>query len=103
MTVLTLQCFVRGREDNWEAFCADLDIAVTGRSLVEVRTALNEAIDGYIKFALEQEPHVKNKLLARKAPWHVRASWKLRVVWHTLRSKPENEEIESRFDVTCPA
>ena len=43
-----LQCIAVGHGDRWEAFCPDLDLAVQGRSLEEVRRSLDKAVHLHI-------------------------------------------------------
>lgn len=65
-------CVAKGRENDWEAICLDLDIAVQGESFDEVRATLLSALRTYIQDAEAEAPHVRDQLLNRRAPWHVR-------------------------------
>lgn len=69
----SLKCFAHGGWGSWEAICVDLDIAVQGRSLEEVKGTLREAIAGYVHDAAQEAPEVRDRLLKRRVPWHVKA------------------------------
>lgn len=72
--------FIEGRGAQWEAFCFDFDIAVCGRSLEEVRVSLSEAVSAYVQEAKKEAPETREKLLKRRAPWHLKFRWALRGV-----------------------
>ena len=42
-------CYAHGHEGGWQAICVDLDIAVDGTSLQEVRASLATSIDLYLE------------------------------------------------------
>jgi len=98
-----LLCFAEGSGTHFEAICIDLDIAVTGRSLREVVDTLNAAVVSYVEDALKEEEATARALLSRRAPWHVRAYYKLRFMWHLATRRRRNGGEEASFDVACPA
>ncbi len=99
----TLYCVVRGRGSEWEGFCLDFDLAVQGRSLVEVMGLLKTAILEYID-AAEQEPEdIKKALLARRAPLKTLLLWKWRVAKWNLFGKKTAEDSTFGFPIPCRA
>lgn len=99
-------CFAHGREGSWEAICLDLDIAVHGRSLDDVRARLNEAIGEYVEIAMAEDPVNRDALLNRKVPRLVRANYRARYYLGYLlgrkRAKPDGDHTAG-FSLTCPA
>lgn len=69
-----LRCYARGHGGQWEAICLDLDIAISGRSLHEVRTLLNEAVRTYFEDVSKEAPDQRRRLLNRRAPLLTRLS-----------------------------
>lgn len=98
--MVELRCVAAGHDDQWEAFCLDLDLAVQGNSLEEVRNSLNKAVGMYVKSATAQPEPDRTRLLQRKAPLPVRLRWALLVFWHKLFS---HRDTADRFTVTCHA
>lgn len=96
-------CFAHGRDTDWEAICVDLDIAVQGESFEEVRALLREAIQTYIEDACQEPPEVRDRLLSRTAPWHVRLGLAAKVVVYTLFEKSRKREVQASFGLPCPA
>ncbi len=78
----TLRCYAEGRDGDWEAICFDLDIAVQGRSFVEVFNSLNEAINLYSKSVRALPEQERRRLLDRPAPLSLR----LKFLGHALRT-----------------
>lgn len=70
---LRLRCYAYGSGSNWEAICADLDIAVFGASAGEVETSLRTAIELHLETLADLPASEQRKFLVRQAPWHVRA------------------------------
>ena len=96
-------CVARGRANEWEALCLDLDIAVQGQSFDEVRNRLSDAIATYLEdAAVEAEPH-RTRLLTRRAPLSVRLLWAWRFSWAALRGRNPNSDSAVGFPVACPA
>ena len=98
-----LQCFAFGRDNAFEAYCIDLDIAVTGSSFSEVYELLNRAVATYVEDALNEEPAVTRQLLNRRAPWHVRVGMRLRFIAYMMLGRWNHGREEASFDVPCPA
>jgi predicted RNase H-like HicB family nuclease len=98
-------CVATGRENDWEAFCLDFDLAVQGKSFEEVRVSLGRAIDMYLSSALAEPEPIRSRLLARKAPFSVRLMWACRVFWSTLSihvTRRDSYPATVEF-VACPA
>lgn len=100
----TLLCYAKGTGDSWEALCVDLDIAVQGRSLEQVYTSLNEAIGTYLKDVLaEKDEKARFRLLHRRAPLIVRASYAVGALLHNLFRRGDGGGRQALFDLPCPA
>lgn len=93
-----LLCFAHGRDNEWEAICLDLDIAVQGRSYQEVYGLLSEAIQTYVEDAQSEDPDTAIRLLSRQAPLLVR----LRYMWDFLWSAVKARDAEARHGFTMP-
>jgi hypothetical protein len=98
-----LYCLARQHEDQWEAFCLDLDIAVQGRSLEEVTNSLNGAIATYVADALKEAPEVRKELLSRSAPLSARLAWAWPFIVRTLIDRNRDGDSTIGFQVACPA
>ena len=97
-----LRCYARGRADRWEAMCIDLDIAVEAGSRTEVARALEEAVEAYVRAALQEEPKEARRLMSRRAPWWVR----MRIIWDAflhLGLRRQDEYRHAGFDLMCHA
>jgi hypothetical protein len=97
----TYLCYAHSDGEGWEGLCVDLDIGVQGANLNEVVDALNEAVATYIEDAKKEDAATARALLARRAPWHVRAGHFLRAVRH-LASPASDRLAAASFDVRCP-
>ena len=80
-----LLCFARGRPGDWEAFCADFDIAVQGRSFHEVQSEMEAAVADYIEAARQESEADRVRLLSRRAPVRLVLLWTLRVLLSAWR------------------
>jgi predicted RNase H-like HicB family nuclease len=98
-----LYCIARGRDDRWEAFCLDFDLAVQGRSCDEAVERLKTGIAYYVAAAEAEPEPTRSQLLNRRAPWLTRMNWKLRVALWALRNRSRSEEATFGFPVPCPA
>lgn len=105
MTRRSFHCYAYGRPGDVEAICVDLDIAVQGKSITEVRSMLNEAIASYVEDALAEPPEVAKALLSRRAPWHVRTRLALLTNWLRLKSRfsGRQDKDAADFDILCHA
>lgn len=98
-----LRCYLRGRGDEWEAFCIDLDLAVQGSSESEVRDVLLAAIRSYVEDAEKEDPETAERLLSRQAPFSARAKFGLQSLTYALTSARRNGSHQATFEVPCPA
>ena len=97
-------CVARGRaKDDWEASCLDLDIAVQGRSLDEVRAKLDTAVTTYVADALNEQEPDRSALLNRRAPLGVRLKWLWPFIVHTLFDRSHDGDSSVGFQVECRA
>src|ERR1043166_4037491 len=81
-------CVARRGGEWWEALCLDFDLAVQGRSFDEVRALLEEAANTYVEDAGAEAEPARSRLLARRAPLHVRALWAWRFFITAVRGRP---------------
>lgn len=98
-----LWSYAHGDASGWEAICVDLDIAVQGRSLDEVRGLLAEAVETYVEDAQREAPAAAKRLLNRRAPWSVRVKFALLFLAHILSHGRPGREQRAGFDIPCPA
>lgn len=95
-------CYVFGHGDRWEGVCVDLDLAVAGRSLEEVRDKLTLSVASYIEDALHEDGATARRLLRRKAPLRVRLGLALRMVRDALRNRRDGDDrFFGSFGVPC--
>jgi hypothetical protein len=99
----SLFCVARGRDDAWEAFCFDLDLAVQGRSFDEVRGRLEQAVASYIESAEAEPEPTRSQLLNRRAPLLVRMTWGWRLLATALFRRRRDQDATVGFPVSCPA
>lgn len=66
---LILHCYAEKRDDQWQAFCLDLTLAVQGSSAEEVKRKLKHVIVDYVKDALSHDKAHADVLLSRRAPF----------------------------------
>ena len=97
-----LVCFAHGRSGDWEGHCLDFDIAVQGRSFIEVQESLEEAIGQYVAAARDEDDETRSRLLNRRAPLRVSIAWTLRVLWSAWRNGA-HDETSAQFPIACPA
>lgn len=70
---MVLRVFMENTTDGiWKAICIDLDIAAQGHTSAETQQLIVEMIESYIEEANSYPSDVRNKLLNRKAPLHLR-------------------------------
>jgi hypothetical protein len=94
-------CVVHGRGNEWEGLCLDLDLAIHGHSLNEVKDLLGEAIATYIEDALKEDEPARSALLNRRAPLRVRAYWAARIGMAALRATKRDDDIPVGYPVPC--
>jgi hypothetical protein len=78
-------CFAHGKPGEWEAFCADYDISVQGRSFHDVQRELEAAVTDYVQAALQEDESNRRQLLSRRAPFWRILWWSFRVLATTWR------------------
>jgi len=96
-------CVARGRDDQWEALCLDLDLAVQGRSFDEVRALLCEAVKTYLKDAAAEPEPTRSRLLKRQVPIYIRLLWAWRFFRVTLSGRSPDGDSTVWLPVPCPA
>lgn len=96
-------CYAHGKPGDWEGVCIDFDLAVQGRSFVEVQRLLEEAVHEYVAAAQEEAPAIRDRLLARRAPLSVSMAWTLRVLISSLRHRRDDDDNSASFPVACAA
>lgn len=92
---------IYGHGGRWEGLCLDLDIAVEGRSLSEVKSLLSEAVSTYIADALKEDEPTRSALLNRKVPLRVRLYWAAMLALATLRGTNRDDDMTVRYPVPC--
>ena len=70
---LTLRCYARICGNQWHAICTDLDVAADGASLEEAKASLAACIELYLEGIEGMPADERQRILTRRAPWHVRA------------------------------
>ena len=98
-----LLCIARGRDQGWEAFCLDFDLAVQGRSFEEVASLLKTSIKAYVEAAMSEPEPVRQQLLNRSVPLRTMLMWRLRVALWALFSRKRDDGSTFGFPVSCPA
>ena len=83
---LALRCYAYDNGGRWEAICVDLDVATFGASLSEVKASLATCVEMYLEGVAETPPQEQRRLLARRAPWHVRVKLATMMWWSSLRT-----------------
>jgi predicted RNase H-like HicB family nuclease len=103
MSERVYRCYAFGTNGNWQGICVDLDISVQGSSFREVLDLLDEAITTYVDDALAEGEGISERLLARRAPWHVRVKLAFSSALHILRIDRNDDQLTASFDVPCHA
>jgi hypothetical protein len=97
-------CIVHGHGTEWEGLCLDLDIAVHGQSLDEVKTTLEKAVVSFIEDAVKEDKTTRKRLLRRRAPFLARLGWTLRLFYRSLiGDKKFGGDETAGFPVSSPA
>ena len=104
VTPTTYACYVFGHGNRWEGLCVDLDLAVMGRTLDEVRNRLDRSIATYIEDALAEGGATAVRLLRRKAPLRVRLGLLARMAHDAVRNGRDGDDrFSGSFGVPCRA
>lgn len=80
--VVVLRCFVEKRRNIYQAFCLNLNLAVQGDSVADVKERLESMIGDYLEDAHGVDKAHKEYLLGRRAPLSIFA----RYYWLRVRS-----------------
>lgn len=96
-------CVAHGRDQQWEAFALDFDLAVQARSYDEAKQRLEVAIRHYVESALAQPEPVRKQLLSRSVPLRTKLLWAWRIGKWALFHRTRAEESTVGFPVPCPA
>jgi predicted RNase H-like HicB family nuclease len=97
-----LHCYAEGRDDEWEAICLDLDVAVQGRSFAEVYDSLNQAIALYLESVRDLPAEERARLIHRPVPLGVRLRIFFRLVGALIAAKGDPRGPQ-RADFTLAA
>ena len=88
-TMKTFRCYAYSSGGRWHGICTDLDIAVEGGSYQEIESSLGICIEMYFESISELPEGERRRLLARRAPWYLRA-WLAISTWvHQLKRASE--------------
>lgn len=98
----TLLCYAHGHEGQWQGICLDLDIAVQGRSLEDVKQRLERSIQSYVESAGREDAGTRERLLRRRAPLWVRLRALTHFIVATLRHRNGDRESRAGFTLPCP-
>ena len=99
---LKFRCYAYGSDENWEAVCVDLDIAVFGASVSEVEEALDRCIQMYLERVADLPAEERRRFLTRKSPWYVRSKLALMTWLYSLRGDGDrSREFTLRSQVTA--
>ena len=91
-------CYLTERGGVFEGLCVDLDIGVQGGSMEDARTQLEHAVRTYLAAVMEEAPEHRDRLLSRRTPWTIRASFAARVAFNGLLGHGH----DARFALPCP-
>jgi hypothetical protein len=97
----SLYCVLHGRGNEWEGLCLDLDLAVHGKSLSEVKDLMKDAVETYVQDARKEDEPTRRALLNRRAPLRVRAYWAMRIAMATLRGRNRDNDLPVGYPVPC--
>jgi predicted RNase H-like HicB family nuclease len=97
-----LHCYAFGRDDEWQAICLDLDLAVQGSSFEEVFALLNETISFHMEGIRELPEDDQTRLLSRRVPWLVRLKFAVAAFVLGLGTR-DNGRFEHRYTMPLPA
>lgn len=102
---MVLQCYLIGRDGEWEALCTDFDIAARGRSFQEASDSLSRAIHEYLEYVETLPKDEQEKFLGRRAPLHTRLGFALGAALTALSSPRRDDGARGRqiYPVACAA
>jgi len=97
----SLQCIAYRTQDIWRAICLDLEFAVQGDSLNDVRVMLVDAIQSHVEQVMTLDEPARSRLLNRSVPLQVRAKFAIRLFLATLFDRRQSKAV-IRFPASCP-
>lgn len=97
-----LHCYAFGSDNQWQAICLDLDLAVQGRSFEEVFQLLAETITFHLDGVSELPEADQKRLLNRRVPWFVRFKFALAAFMMGLWDRDDGP-FEHRYTIPAPA
>lgn len=104
MTTFRYFCVAEGcDESGWEAICLNLDIAVEGRTLADVKGRLIEAVESYMDQVSKLPEVDQRRLLNRAVPLGLNLKYAFRLFWHSFRSKRRDGGLQASFEIPCHA
>ena len=95
-----LRCYAERKQDQWQAFCVDFDLAVQGDTFEEVYASLDQAVHDYVQRVAELPEPDRSHLLGRRAPFGSRVAFLAAVIRTALRAHGRGDE--TRFGYTLP-
>jgi predicted RNase H-like HicB family nuclease len=98
-----LHCYAFGDDNEWQAICLDLDLAVQGRSFEEVFHRLTEVICLHLEGVMELPEEDQKRLLNRSVPWFVRVKFAVAAFIMALRTRGQKGRFEHHYTMPAPA
>ena len=96
-TPVVLRCMAYKKGKEYRAECIDLDLLVSGRTLAESVSNLNDAIGGYLEVVASSEDI--RGLFPRPSPLKSRALYTVMSLWRSILSTgPSNRRGYLVFD-----
>lgn len=95
--------YVYGYGSRWTALCVDLDISVQADSMRGAMDLMNKVGSSYIEDAMKESPEVRDRLLNRSSPWHIRLSLWLQYQLFLFRRRRPHHKTVSSLALPCPA
>lgn len=100
----TFRCVAEGCDDHgWQAICLDLDIAVEGRTLADVKARLSEAVSLHVREAMKLPERDRQRLLTRQVPFSLKLVYAFKLFWHSIKSKSRDCDMQASFEIPCHA
>ena len=91
---MKFRCYIFGKDDDWEAICTDLDIAVQGNSYEITKSLLDDAIGGFLHEVAKLPAKDQKEFLNRRAPLLVRIN--LRIKFYFSRVHTRSQEVSAK-------
>jgi hypothetical protein len=104
MATFSYFCVAEGCDERgWEAICLNVDIAVEGNTLADVKARLDAAVKSYIEEAVKLPDADRRRLLNRQVPFALKLEYAFKLFWHSLRSKHRDGGLQASFEIPCHA